>query len=552
MIDYIPDPFINALAWSIIHSLWQFLLIALLWKISMGFARKAPALVKQNLSIFAMALMPVAFLITFIRQYQIYSSVQRIAFVEFAEQLQQPLAGSGALFLLPKENNLISRWLETYSPFITGLYIAGIVLFSVYFIINYSRVYSLRRNNLTPLPAGWMDSVLSARKKAGILKTVKIRLSSAVSVPVVVGFFKPVILFPLAVASSLTLEQVEEILLHELYHIRCKDHYINALQHILEILFFYHPATWWISQALRTQRESKVDEWVVRQTDNPVNYAQTLLSLEENRNLNTHTALAATSSQSSLFNRIKNIMTMKTRKFKSGQKIAAMLVVAVAAISLAWINPAAVFFYNAPDETNIFETDPQPLALAQAQESVPEPPKSEPRRIVLENGNSVAWSDLSEEEKEEVKQALQEAQIAVREAMEEVRAEFQSEEFKKEMQEAREEVRKAMKEINNEEFRAEMRQAREEVRIALAEVDAALSDEEFQNEMREVSAELQKAFKELEKIDWSEMGEEMNIIMEEVGKSMEIIGPTLQEVFKELDFEEIMKEAEQQEEKEKE
>ncbi|MFW6222524.1 MAG: hypothetical protein ACOC3T_02815, partial [Bacteroidota bacterium] len=152
MIDYIPDPFINALAWSIIHSLWQFILIALLWQVSMGLARKAPAMVKQNLSIFALALMPVAFLITFIRQYQIYSRVQRIAFVEFAEQFQQPLAGTDALFLLPKENNLINRWLEAYSPFITGLYIAGIVLFSVYFIISYTRVYNLKRNDLSPLP----------------------------------------------------------------------------------------------------------------------------------------------------------------------------------------------------------------------------------------------------------------------------------------------------------------------------------------------------------------------------------------------------------------
>ncbi len=239
---------------------------------------------------------------------------------------------------------------------------------------------------------------------------------------------------------------------------------------------------------------------------------------------------------------------MKTRKFKSGQKIAAMLVVAVAAISLARINPAAVFFYNAPNETNIFETDPQPLALAQ--ESVPEPPKSEPRRIVLENGNSVAWTELSDEEKEEVRQALQEAQIAVREAMEEVRAEFQSEEFKKEMQEAREEVRKAIAEINNEEFRAEMRQAREEVKQALMEVDAALSDEEFQNEMREVSVELRKVFKEMEKFDWSEMGRELNFIMEEVGKSMEVIGPAIQEALREIDFEKIMKEIEIQEEKE--
>ncbi|TVQ12047.1 MAG: hypothetical protein EA361_11640 [Bacteroidetes bacterium] len=554
MIEYIPDPFISALAWSIAHSLWQILLIALLWRISLLFARKAPAAIRQNLSIFALLIIPVVFLITFFRQYNIYSKVQRIAFLEFDESPLHPLESAGSWYLLQKESSIISKFLDAYTSQIAWLYIAGVAIISLWFVISYSRVYKLKRHNINPLPDKWAEAIRSARSKTRIPEKVKIWLSPGVSVPVVVGFFKPVVLFPLAVSSSLTIEEVENILLHELYHIRCKDHYINAFQYILEILFFYHPATWWISQTLRSQRENKVDEWVVRETNNPLKYAQTLISLEEKRNLNTQTALAATSSSSSLFYRIKNIMTMKTRKFKSGQKFAAMLVIAVAAISLAWINPAAVLRYNAPDDTNIFETDPQPLTLAQAEtkaeQRIPTPPDKEPSRIVLENGNSVAWSELSEEDREEVRQAIREAQIAVREAMEEVRAEFQSEEFKKEMQEAREEVRKAMAEINNEEFRAEMRQARDEVKNAIKEVGAVLSDEEFQNEMRQVSVELRKAFKEMEKFDWSEMGRELNSIMEEVGKSMEVIGPVIQEALREIDFEKIMKEVETQEEKE--
>ncbi|MBW6479600.1 MAG: hypothetical protein K0B37_09250 [Bacteroidales bacterium] len=550
IIEYIPEPFVNALAWSILHSFWQIVVIALLWRISIFFARKAPAVVRQNLSIFALLTIPAVFIITFLKQYSIYNKVQRIVFVEFEGSGVQKLEGLSSLYVLQKGNTTLTMLLEGYSSFIFWIYLAGIVLMSAYFVISYSRLHKVKTRNLDQMPDTWLETVSFARIRSGISKKISIYLSPNVTIPMVAGFFKPVVLLPLAISASLTIQEVENILLHEFYHIRCKDHYVNAVQYMLEILFFYHPLTWWISQTLRSQRESKVDEWVVQQTDNPLNYAQTLLNLEEKRQGTLQPVLAASSSKTTLLTRIKNIMHMKTRTFKPGQKIAAFIVITAATISLAWMNPPSFLAFtdvNSENETALQVAESTP-ALTVSESFISDSVPSEPKRIVLEDGNSIHWNDLSEEEKAEIRQAMQEARLAIREAMEEVRKEINSEEIKKEMQKAREEIRQAMAEVkaemNNEEFRAEMQQAREEIRKALQEMNQTMNDEQFKADMQQVSKELQKVFEELNNFDWSELETNISTIMEETGKSLEMIGPLLNEVFDTLNLEELFKEIE--------
>jgi bla regulator protein blaR1 len=608
IINYLPVPFIDALAWSLLHSLWQILAIAILWKISLWLARKAPALIRQNLSIAALLTIPVVFAITFIKQYNIYNSVERIAYLEFNSEIVTPIETSNTWYVLQKENSTFAQLFETYTPYIFWLYWIGIAVFSVYFIISYHKLYYMKRKGISLPPDSWYDSIQRARVKTKTGNNIPLWLSSDVTVPVVIGFFKPVVLFPLAVSASLTMREVEDILLHEFYHIRCKDHYVNAMQYLLEILFFYHPCTWWISATLRTQRESKVDEWVVRQTDNPLEYAKTLLSLEEKRKTSLQPAIAATSSYNSLLSRIKNIMHMKTRNFKPGQKVAAILVIAFATISLAWLNPSSVFF-GYTNDTEVAQRqyeptnqhEPQHAATTmQVQNESPEPVNetlAEPERIVLQNGSTVEWEELSEEDRAEISKAIREAQIAIREAMQEVRTELNSEETRQELRQAREEIRQAMEEVNrelnSEEFRTEMRKAQEEVRRALSEVNTefqseefkaemrraqedikrsmeeaniylnspefrlemqnaqehmknamqevnrALRDEEFKAEMRQVGVELKRALNELDSVNWAQLGPNISLILNEVGKSLENIGPTLNEIFKDLKLDSI-------------
>lgn len=552
IIPYIPDPLISALSWSLLHSLWQFLAVAVLWRLTLIFTRKAPALVKQNLSILALLCLPVVFLITFFRQLPVYKQTQQIAYLEFENLGRHSFEAPGNWYVLYKESNPVTQFLEAYTPVIFWMYFTGLVIFSLYFVLSYYKVWVLRNRGLTPVSPAWEAIVLKVSKTINPGRAIRVFMSPNVTVPVVAGFIKPVILLPLAVSASLSLQEVEDILLHEFYHIKCKDHYVQLLQHFLKILFFYHPAVWWISHSLHNQRESKVDEWVVKQTRNPLKYAQTLLSLEQRRISLPQSVLAATQSKNSLFKRIQNIMHMKTQKFSPGQKIASTLVILLAIVSLAWLSPAAFIASDLKTEPAMDhpETAPASDSGFYLEETLMD--SQTPTSIVLANGESIHWQELSQEVQDEVSRALREAQVAIREAMKEMNEEFNSQQMQQEFQQAAKEIMTALsearQELSSEEFQQEMQKAAREIRQAMQEVNQAFQDEDLRAEMREVYREMQGVMQELNAVDWAAIGKDLNIILEEASKSLDAIAPAINDFLKNLDLENMFAEPEKQEE----
>ena len=79
----------------------------------------------------------------------------------------------------------------------------------------------------------------------------------------VVGWLRPAILLPASALAGLTTQQLEAIIAHELAHIRRHDYLINLLQAVIETLFFYYPAVWWVSRQIRQEREHCCDDLAV-------------------------------------------------------------------------------------------------------------------------------------------------------------------------------------------------------------------------------------------------------------------------------------------------
>lgn len=124
------------------------------------------------------------------------------------------------------------------------------------------------------------------RRVLGIACDVRVRRSSAVTVPAVVGMLRPVVLWPAATFTGFAPEYVEAILVHELAHVRRHDPLVNLLQAVIETIFFHHPAVWWISRRVRDEREHCADELAVVALGQPaarLRYATALVMLEERR-----------------------------------------------------------------------------------------------------------------------------------------------------------------------------------------------------------------------------------------------------------------------------
>ena len=71
---------------------------------------------------------------------------------------------------------------------------------------------------------------------------ISVMLSEEVPSPAVCGLIRPVILIPTALIKKLDKEQLEAVLLHELSHIQRGDLWLNTIQSLLQIFYFYNPA----------------------------------------------------------------------------------------------------------------------------------------------------------------------------------------------------------------------------------------------------------------------------------------------------------------------
>jgi len=598
IVENLSHPLVSALGWTLVNALWQILIVALIWRSAIYFARKASANIRYNLSLLALLAVPAVSVYTFFKQYYIYREASRIVSLEFEDGLFFASAeGNSSFFLVQKSYPTFLSGLETIAPHLVWIYLTGLLVFSLYSMVNYSRLYTLKHRNTSPLPESWSIKVQNLKRQMGLKRKVRVLQSALITVPAVVGLFRPVILLPLAMLSSLSVAQVEAILMHEMYHLRRYDHYINLLQNLLEILFFFHPATWWISRHIRLEREKCVDEWVVNHTARPLDYAKALITLEENRSTTLQPLVAATQSKTLLLTRIKNIMTMKTRSFNPGQKLAALLVILTATVSVAWINPAMTINYGHPgpdyhpdssvvpyyqnigDLAPVEEAPDTPPATFQEQTLAQEQPQSQrqPRKVFTHDGRTISWDELSEEDRAKLHEAMEEVRLAMQEVNLELREKFNSEEFRQQMSEVRqemirsqEEVRSAMEEarretsdyFNSEEFKTEMQKAREEVRKAMEEVkretdylhseefrlemqkareDVKKAMEDVQRQMQEEGMDLQSAQEVLREIDWENFNSELNKAMQELNLNLEKIGPAIQESIKEINIEEIMR-----------
>jgi len=321
---------VQATGWSILHSLWQ---SALIYALLLPFQLKAfrlNAKLKYILAYSSICLMFVSFVFTF-----------TLAFQWPSENVSRNLAAHAIALPAAMPLNL-AHYIETLFPYVVLCYSLGLIVQSVIVIQGYKKVQLLKNAAYTMIPQEWKTLFDNLTKELNIKKHINFRLSDHVSVPLVIGFFKPVILFPIALAAQMDLKQVETILIHELSHIRRNDYMFNLIRTMIDTILFFNPFVWLAGRFINIEREHACDDLVVKVTDTPLTYAHALLTLELITDKSSPVlALAATGGTNQyLYQRIKRITDMKTNYANSKQKLFAVTLTIATIISLAWINPA--------------------------------------------------------------------------------------------------------------------------------------------------------------------------------------------------------------------
>ena len=193
-------------------------------------------------------------------------------------------------------------WLErlrrTARPWMTWIvagWISGVLIFAFRPLLGWRMLRRLRHTGVAAVSEEVNGVLRSAACRLGLHRTAAgVLQSTLVQVPIVVGYLRPLILLPASLITSIPPTQLEAILAHELAHIVRHDFLVNLLQTLIETLFFYHPAVWWLSHRIRIEREHCCDDLVVSTWGNQVEYGRALLAVAELRRQSHVLALGAT------------------------------------------------------------------------------------------------------------------------------------------------------------------------------------------------------------------------------------------------------------------
>ncbi|UCF16730.1 MAG: carboxypeptidase regulatory-like domain-containing protein, partial [Phycisphaerales bacterium] len=114
------------------------------------------------------------------------------------------------------------------------------------------------------------------RRSVGIARRIRVALSRHICVPGVVGFVWPTLLLPASMLSGIPADGLRAVLAHELAHINRYDYLVNFCQMLIEAIFFFNPAVWWIGRQIRFEREACCDKAGVAATGQKMRYAEAL------------------------------------------------------------------------------------------------------------------------------------------------------------------------------------------------------------------------------------------------------------------------------------
>ena len=157
----------------------------------------------------------------------------------------------------------------------------------------------------------WQSRVDRLATQFGLDRPVRLRVVHGLASPVTAGWWRPVVLVPASLVTTMPPHLLEALLAHELAHIQRHDYLVNLLQHVIESLLFYHPAVWWISRRIRVERERIADAIAAGQLGEPRRLALALSELEK-RQFSHHHHLAQAANEGDLMSRIKQLVRPDT------------------------------------------------------------------------------------------------------------------------------------------------------------------------------------------------------------------------------------------------
>jgi bla regulator protein blaR1 len=264
--EFFSNPLAKTLGWTLVHALWQILAVTLVYFLVVIFTKKANTRYWSGMTLLLLQFVASGITFFVIREYS--SSEKNFVGVALAPKMLSSV-------------QVMLSFLQTNLPLVVGIWVLGCAILFSRLILGYLWVNQLKNSPKNQFDEKLTQILSDIKQKMNITKIVHVKVSRMVSLPMIMGVLKPVILIPASLVSGFSQEQLETILAHELAHLKRQDFLLNGLQSVLDVIYFFHPAMWLLSAQIRKERENCCDDMALEVSGSKLLLAKTLVQLQE-------------------------------------------------------------------------------------------------------------------------------------------------------------------------------------------------------------------------------------------------------------------------------
>lgn len=313
---------VRALCLTLMHSLWQGLVAAILAGGILLSTRKSKPAFRYNMLALVMLLFVASAVLTFSLMIRNNNAATAVAISE-GWMMRVTFQNTGSTAIAVTETGWMMQIMAFFSEHAQLIVAGWFLVFAVKSVLAVSGLLYLRSvaQKVSTPEMKWIVRFYELAERMRIRQEIELRESAQVAVPMVIGFLKPVVLVPLGMLANLPAAQVEAILLHELAHIRRRDYLINLVQVFCENVFFFNPAVWWISKLIREEREHCCDDLAISVMQNKTSFIHALVSFQEYNQSGPVFEMAFSRKRNHLLDRIKRIINNNNKPLDAMEKL---------------------------------------------------------------------------------------------------------------------------------------------------------------------------------------------------------------------------------------
>ena len=190
---------------------------------------------------------------------------------------------------------------------IAGIWLIGTLTVIIHNLLQHRRFLKMVRRWGENISDAAVISIFDTLKvEMKIAKNIGLKSCPFIKSPMMIGFFRPVILLP---DTKISTEELAFVLRHELAHLERNDLWYRALTLLATAIHWFNPVVYLMSKVIAVQCEISCDELLVQESSiqNRKQYSETIIGMVRN-------STSVTTELSTDFNRDGN--AIKTRIFR--------------------------------------------------------------------------------------------------------------------------------------------------------------------------------------------------------------------------------------------